>query len=87
VIVLVVLPTWILLVSLVIGLCAAARAGDVQLVQAPVASSGSAWEATGASMPGAYAPVHIEARAGARGARDARSDARAPLAQREGVAA
>jgi hypothetical protein len=80
-IILLIIVAWIVVFSLVAGLCAAARVGDVELLT-------RAYAPTAAAQPLAWEPsqhVELSVRATARAGRSPEADA--PLLQSGGVAA
>jgi hypothetical protein len=82
-IVLLIIAAWIVVMSLVAGLCAAARVGDVGLLTRASAPTG-----VGQAPPLAWEPsqhVEISARANVRAGRSPEGDA--PLLRSGGVAA
>jgi hypothetical protein len=83
IILLLIIATWIVVFSLVAGLCAAARVGDVELLTRACAPT-----AAGQAQPLAWEPsqhVEISVRANARAERSPEADT--PLLQSGGLAA
>jgi hypothetical protein len=78
-----VIAAWILVLSVVAGLCAAARAGD--LTQLAQASTPAGWGGYGATARGPLEHLEISARANLRPVRTAESGA--SLLHGDGVAA
>jgi hypothetical protein len=82
-ILLLVIPAWILVLSMVAGLCAAARAGDQRQLAQPAGSSG--WRRASAVMREPHEHLGISARANRRSVRV--SESGASLRHGDGVAA
>jgi hypothetical protein len=82
-ILLLVIPAWILVLSMVAGLCVAARAGDQRQLAQPPGSSG--WRRASGTTREPHEHLAITARANRRPARV--SESGASLRRNDGVAA